>query len=265
MTLTVTFVRHGESLDNLKENWGGWNDAPLSDLGRKQAVAVGEYFASTKFDSIYASDLLRANATGQAIHGRQHEPFPSFIVTPKIREQHFGEAEGKPWTYSSPEHQTLEELFAKGIYPVLFDRDEKFPGAESLNDLAARAEEAIMECIVPHLRFGKDHHIALVSHGLCISEVIAALLRSDPDSRRNISYTGLLNTAWTRVTVSIKGDSAYSEGVPLDVQVTHVNVSDHLKDFTITSDGSQDSEARKFFGGGGEIADAAQSEDRNSL
>ncbi|KAE9404979.1 phosphoglycerate mutase-like protein [Gymnopus androsaceus JB14] len=211
----------------------------------QQAVAVGEYFASTKFDSIYASDLLRANATGQAIHGRQHEPFPSFIVTPKIREQHFGEAEG--------------------IYPVLFDRDEKFPGAESLNDLAARAEEAIMECIVPHLRFGKDHHIALVSHGLCISEVIAALLRSDPDSRRDISYTGLLNTAWTRVTVSIKGDAAYSEGVPLDVQVTHVNVSDHLKNFTITSDGSQDSEARKFFGGGGEIADAAQSEDRNSL
>ncbi|KAE9394785.1 phosphoglycerate mutase-like protein [Gymnopus androsaceus JB14] len=258
MTLTVTFVRHGESFDNLRENWAGWKDAPLSDLDEmlQQATAVGEYFASTKFDAIYASTLLRANAT---------EPFPSFIVTPKIREQHFGEAEGKPWTYSPPEHSTLEELFAKGIYPVLFERDEKFPGAESLNDLAARADEAITECIVPHLRFGKDHHIALVSHGLCISELIAALLRLDPDSRRDISYKGLLNTAWTRVTVSIKGDAAYSEGVLLDVQVTHVNVSDHLKNIAITSDASQNSEARKFFGGGGEIADAAQSEERNRL
>ncbi|KAF5386449.1 hypothetical protein D9757_005860 [Collybiopsis confluens] len=256
-------VRHGESLDNLKEIWAGWKDAPLSNLGRKQAAAVGDYFAATKFHTIYASTLLRANATAQAIHGRQQEPFPSFIVTPKLREQHFGDAEGNTWVVSSPENKSLEELYTIGMYPqeVYFTRDGKFPNAESLNELAARTEEAIAEHVVPHLQSGADVHIALISHGLCISELIAALLRLDPESRRDVSYRGLLNTAWTRATVSIKGNAPFSEGVPLDVKVTHVNVADHLKNIALTSGPDEDSEARKFFSGGGQAANAVHPDD----
>ncbi|KIK52837.1 hypothetical protein GYMLUDRAFT_49670 [Collybiopsis luxurians FD-317 M1] len=265
MPVTVTFVRHGESFDNLKEIWAGWKDAPLSDLGRKQAAAVGSYFSTTKFHTIYTSPLLRANATAQAIHAHQQEPFPPFILSPKLREQTFGEAEGNTWVNASPEdlHKSLDQLYAMGIYPqsVYYTRDGKFPGAESLNELAARTEEAIAECVIPHLRSGEDVHVALVSHGLCISELVAALLRLDPDSNRDTSYRGLLNTAWTRVTVSIKGNGPYSEGVPLDVQVTHVNIADHLKNIALTSGPNEDSEARKFFGGGGQTANATQSDD----
>ncbi|KAJ3986497.1 phosphoglycerate mutase [Lentinula detonsa] len=268
MTVVVTFVRHGESEDNLKSIWAGWKDSPLSDHGPQQAAAAGELFSTTKFDTIYASPLLRANATAQAIHGRQQEPFPSFIVTPNLREQHFGAAEGSPWTYTPPEDKSLDELFAEGIYPVLYHRDEKFPAAESLNDLASRAEKAIMECVVPHLRSEGIAHIAMVSHGLCISELVAALLRLDPDSRRDVSYKGLLNTAWTRATVSFKEVATnFAEGIPpLDVQVTHVNIADHLEDIVpFNLDASGNSEARKFFGGGGEVAEAAQSDEKQKL
>ena len=59
------------------------------------------------------------------------------------------------------------------------------------------------ECILPHV--GTDNvHVAIASHGLCISEMVAALLRLDPGSRRDISYAGLLNTAWTRVEVQLR-------------------------------------------------------------
>ncbi|KAJ3856276.1 phosphoglycerate mutase [Lentinula lateritia] len=268
MTITVTFVRHGESEDNLKGIWAGWKDAPLSNLGRKQAAAAAEFFSDTKFDTIYASPLLRANTTAQAIHGRQQAPFPSFIVTPNIREQHFGVAEGASFAYIPTEHDTLNELFAQGIYPVLYHRDEKFPGAESLNDLALRAEKAIMECVIPHLQSEEDAHIAMVSHGLCISELVAALLRLDPDSRRDTSYKGLLNTAWTRATVSIKEVVNFSEGVPpLDVQVTHVNVAGHLDDIApFPSDStSENSEARRFFGGGGALAEVVLSDKKQKM
>ncbi|KAJ3839643.1 phosphoglycerate mutase [Lentinula raphanica] len=268
MTVVITFVRHGESEDNLKSIWAGWKDAPLSDLGRKQAAAAGEHFSTTKFHAIYASPLLRANATAQAIHGRQQEPFPSFIVTPHIREQHFGVAEGSPWTYTPPEDKTLDELFADGIYPVLYDRDEKFPSGESLNDLASRADRAIMECVIPHLKSEGDFHIALVSHGLCISELVAALLRLDPDSRRDVSYKGLLNTAWTRVSVSVKDPASdLEEGVPaLNVQVTHVNEAGHLDSLQVppTSNGTENTEARKFFAGA-EVAEATQTDEKQKL
>lgn len=54
-----------------------------------------------------------------------------------------------------------------------------------------------------------DIHIALVSHGLCISELVAALAALDFERRskgQEVSggrYAGLLNTAWTRATVDL--------------------------------------------------------------
>ena len=101
----------------------------------------------------------------------------------------------------------------KGEYPVIFDRSKGFPEGESLNDLQARAERAMNDIVVPAVweaaRTGTKAHLAIVSHGLCISELIAALVRKDKDansSEKNAeggSWTGLLNTAWTRVTIDV--------------------------------------------------------------
>ncbi|KAJ7719190.1 histidine phosphatase superfamily [Mycena maculata] len=202
--LTVTFIRHGQSQDNVKSIWAGWKDAPLSELGVKQAAALGQAFSNTKTDFIYASDLKRAYSTGQAVLDAHSSPKPTFNANPKLREQHFGIAEGNPWVLETPADQTFEEMFKHRIFPVLHGRDAKFPEGESLDDLAHRAEKGIAECVVPHLAAQGDVHIVIASHGLCISELVAALLRLDPDSRRDISYAGLLNTAWTRAVVSVK-------------------------------------------------------------
>lgn len=250
--ITVTFIRHGESEDNTRTVWAGWKDAPLTELGRMQAQAVAESFADTKFDYIYVSPLLRAFATGKAVHEAQPHG-PPFSVNPKLREQHFGVAEGNPWTMEIPDGLTAEELMAEKIFPVLSTRADKFPEGESLEDLARRAEDAIAECVWPHV--GQDGvHVAIASHGLCISELIAALLCLDPESRRDISYTGLLNTAWTRLTVSERNPA---DSPALHVRVTDVNRSDHLASVEITHvTVADDSDARAFFGGGGKpVAD----------
>ncbi|KAJ6595779.1 phosphoglycerate mutase [Mycena vulgaris] len=258
--LTITFIRHGQSEDNVKSIWAGWKDAPLSELGVKQAAALGNAFVktNTKFDFIYASDLLRAHATGQAVLKAHSSPKPPFTSDPKLREQHFGIAEGQPWVIDTPPNQTMEELFKKGIFPVLRARDAKFPEGESLDDLARRAEKAIAEVVVPHLAAGGNLHIAIASHGLCISELVAALLRLDPDARRDISYAGLLNTAWTRAVISVKdgsldGSLDLNHLPPLTVKITDVNNADHL----LNLEGVQDAEvlddekatARAFFAG----------------
>ncbi|KAF5379134.1 hypothetical protein D9615_005858 [Tricholomella constricta] len=252
--ITVTFIRHGESEDNTKHIWAGWKDAPLSELGQKQAQAVAKSLATTKFDYVYASPLLRAFATGKAIHESQSHN-PPFAVNPKLREQHFGHAESNAWALRIPEGQTADSLMANNIYPVLPTRADRFPEGESLEDLARRAEEAIAECVMPHV--GETGvHVAIASHGLCISELIAALLRLDPESRRDVSYTGLLNTAWTRVTVCWKNDRSKDSAV-LRVHVTDVNQCEHLAslashiwNFRVdTSPVAKYNEARAFFGG----------------
>ncbi|KAI0771423.1 histidine phosphatase superfamily, partial [Irpex lacteus] len=185
-TLTVTFVRHGESMDNLRDVWAGWKDSPLSNHGMSvnQARAVGDALASTHFTAIYASPLKRAYSTAEAIYEKQPEPKPIFESTPLIREQYFGVAEGKPWIWNMKPGLSLEEHYAQNLYPVLEGRSEKFPEGESLNDVAARAEVAIQQFVLANVwkaaREGKKGlHVALVSHGICISELVAALLTKD--------------------------------------------------------------------------------------
>ncbi|KAJ7266972.1 phosphoglycerate mutase [Mycena haematopus] len=247
--LTVTFIRHGQSEDNVKEIWAGWKDAPLSELGVQQAAALGDAFlkSNTKFDFIYASDLLRAHATGQAVLESHPSPKPPFIIDNRLREQHFGIAEGNRWVIKTPARLTHEQMFAQGIFPVLKGRNAKFPEGESLNDLARRAESAIADCVVPHLAAAAEGnvHIAIASHGLCISELVAALLRLDPDSRRNISYAGLLNTAWTRAVVSVKDAS-----LGVTVRITDVNNDDHLVSLEEIEDAAAlDDDKTAFFAG----------------
>jgi broad specificity phosphatase PhoE len=160
---------------------------------------------------IYTSDLKRAFSTAEAVHDAQPAPQPPLTKSRLLREQHWGIAEGQPWDINTIPGLSLEEHYKKGVFPVLDGRDEHFPEGESLNHLRARADQAINEIVRPHIlesaRAGlKGVHIAIVSHGLCISELVPALLdlSASPGEDGSKRYSGLRNTAWTRVVVDVK-------------------------------------------------------------
>ena len=46
MKKTLYLMRHGQTLFNLRRKVQGWCDAPLTNLGVKQAIIAGEYFKS---------------------------------------------------------------------------------------------------------------------------------------------------------------------------------------------------------------------------
>jgi broad specificity phosphatase PhoE len=156
--------------------------------------------------------LKRAYATAEAIFEKQPEPKPVFQSSPLLREQHFGIAEGKAWTYTMTPNLSLEEHFAQGLFPVTSGRDEAFPEGESLNDVARRAEQAIQDFIFPEVRKAaekgmKGLNIAIVSHGICISELVSCLMAKG-ESGHNLGhkYRGMRNTAWSRISVNIEVD-----------------------------------------------------------
>jgi broad specificity phosphatase PhoE len=98
---------------------------------------------------------------------------------------------------------------AKGVYPALEGDDEKFPEGESIKDLAERARTALEKFVLPHVwqaaKEGKTGiHVAVVSHGLCIGELISELLKKSAKQGGETHYRGLYNTAWTRVVVDIE-------------------------------------------------------------
>ncbi|KAK8845520.1 hypothetical protein IAR55_006235 [Kwoniella newhampshirensis] len=188
--LTITVVRHGESTDNLKPLWAGWSDAPLS----VHAKALGESLKSTKFDAIFASDLLRANWTAQQIYRNQAEPKPAFSTSDLLREQNFGDAEHKPFG-------------EKGGWQRQPGRVFKFPAGESLDDVRRRANEAIRLFIEPALKecHGQPpscRHLVVVAHGIFNAEFLGALLaRRKTAQPLEWNYRGMTNTGWTRAEV----------------------------------------------------------------
>ncbi|KAG9103172.1 hypothetical protein FRC06_011872 [Ceratobasidium sp. 370] len=205
--ITLTFVRHGESTDNLKAFWAGWADAPLSNHGMNQAKAAGKYFASYPITHMFASDLKRAHSTARAIYDAQPDPKPSFTITQLIREQGFGDGEGKPWNpapglqWSQPE-----------------GRDGKFENGESLNDVARRGDKFFEQHLAPILNEAKSRpagevNVVVVSHGIAIAETLGALVRRSVHVEKDGwtgRFRGLHNTAWTRVAIGLE-DEALSE------------------------------------------------------
>jgi broad specificity phosphatase PhoE len=117
--------------------------------------------------------------------------------------------------------KTLEELYKEGIFPdfQIRGRDAKFPQGESLNDLEGRIQEVIKEFVLPLIfekglkrnfeveeegEGGSDYHVGFVSHGLCLFEMVNALLKLDSEREVLKKYRGHYNTGWSRLQISLK-------------------------------------------------------------
>ncbi|KAF8606805.1 phosphoglycerate mutase-like protein [Ceratobasidium sp. AG-I] len=210
--ITVTFVRHGESTDNLKSAWAGWADAPLSNHGLNQAKAVGEHFSTYPITHMFASDLKRAHTTALAIHSGQPDPKPPLTVTQLIREQHFGEAEGKPWMGGQGQTQWAQPA----------GRDGRFKDGESLDDVGRRGDEFFEKFLAPLVKqaAGKkagEVNVVVVSHGIAIAETLGSLVRHSVhvnNDGRGGGFRGLHNTAWTRILIGLEDEDLDDSTTP---------------------------------------------------
>ncbi|KAH9179133.1 phosphoglycerate mutase-like protein [Lactarius sanguifluus] len=217
-SVTITFIRHAESTDNNRSIWHGWKDAPLSYTGRDQARALGQDLADTRFTAIYTSDLQRATDTARAIYNQQKDPKPSFDSSELFREQNFGLAAGQPIAMNViSSSMSWEEHAARGVYLGWYSDDDRFPEGESIKDLAERARKGLEIFVLPHVWRAAEEgktgiHIAVVSHGLCITELVSELLKKSAEEVRK-PQVNLENTGWIRVVVDIEGAQ---EGQPIN-------------------------------------------------
>ncbi|SCZ89983.1 BZ3500_MvSof-1268-A1-R1_Chr1-3g01705 [Microbotryum saponariae] len=217
-------IRHGESADNVTAIWAGHRDAPLTNHGFNQSMRLANHFQDVPLTgafqewrvearsanllkaltslpltpttvAVYCSDLKRAQTTARNITSlNKTQPPPPFTVSPLLREQFFGEAEGWPWNaglYSSS-HLPWEDHRAFRLAPY----------AESLNDVSLRADKVVRHFVLPHLIASSEsstpQHILLVAHGIWLSEMRYAFARAQDPQVRFVKSGGYLNTAWSR-------------------------------------------------------------------
>jgi broad specificity phosphatase PhoE len=183
--LEITFVRHAESVANLTDRWQGQSNSPLSERGREQAAALGRRLSKEKFDLVLVSDLDRTMETAAAIGHPIDEKVPEW------REVSVGAWEGLRPREVEAKFPDQVKALAEGSL------DTKIGGAESWNDLAARADAAFARIVA---RAGANDRVLVVSHGGIISNFLAGVLGVRGRHPRPIMR--ISNTAIARVLVS---------------------------------------------------------------
>ena len=128
--MRLVIVRHGESEWNRIGRYQGQFDAPLSDMGVKQAVALAERLSTESFNAIYASPLQLARLTAE--HVAKFHPDTPMIIDPAIIEIDHGEWAGL----------MVDEVIAKygnGLREWrLTPTRSQMPGGESFSNILKR-------------------------------------------------------------------------------------------------------------------------------
>lgn len=144
MKKTLYLVRHGETLFNVQHKFQGWCDSPLTQRGRMQALAVGEYFKkeSINFDHAYCSTSERCVDTLELMVDMPYERVKG------LKEMNYGSLEGEDEAKGTKDPEECRSFFLSY-------------GGES-SDTTKKRMVATLTSIMEK----EDHHQVLaVSHG----------------------------------------------------------------------------------------------------
>ena len=130
---TLYLVRHGETVDNVRQIMQGQTHGQLTEEGIRQAETVRDKLCDVPFEAIIASDLKRSVDTARIIaepHGLE------VIQTPLLRERDWGgftgrfipDLKGEVWP---DDIETLENLLSRAGEFIAYVR-KTFPGKKVL-------------------------------------------------------------------------------------------------------------------------------------
>ena len=121
MTKTLYLMRHGQTMFNAQHRIQGWCDPPLTDLGKRQAKAAGEYFRThgITFDHAYCSTSERCSDTLELITDMPYTRLKG------LKEMFYGQLEGESERLSCKEPEksiTYYQQFGGDSSDVVKDR-----------------------------------------------------------------------------------------------------------------------------------------------
>jgi len=180
---TVFYVlRHGETEWNLQGRIQGHLDSPLTQLGEKQARAVGEAFAGCGASMILCSDLARAVRTAEIIAGFVHAPVAS---DHRLRERNLGVMEGLTMKEFSRQFSEDYAQFSSG------NPEASVTGGESIRERYDRS----IGCFDDIARHHKGKEIIVVTHGGVLDSVFRHSVGLPLTQKRRFTlYNGSINT-----------------------------------------------------------------------
>ncbi len=204
-------VRHGQTTCNAQHIIQGPRvDSELSDLGNRQAQALGSAFERTPLGAVFTSPLQRARQTTHAMLGLHRQALAPEVV-PEMYELDYGALCGRPLPEVQDQVDQVMDAWGLGFM------DTPFPGGESATVARLR-----VQAFAHRLRAEASRcDVAVVAHGR-INRVLATTLlglpltemRRFPQDNANITHLEVSEDGW---------------------EVRRVNDTSHLQDATSSS------------------------------
>jgi len=178
----LLLVRHGEQQYERGMPIAAAVNPPLSELGQRQADAVGERLADRRIDAVYASPLTRAYDTGMAI-ARHHGLEP--VVDEGIQEVDlWGKLDQQKSLAESLSGDEMREIFRNG------HRTQRWE-AYVYGEDAAGFRDRIFTTIE---RIAADHvgrRVVIACHGGVIGTYLSQLWGADVDNVCHVHHTSI--------------------------------------------------------------------------
>lgn len=161
----IYLARHGQTVWNTETRMQGWSDSPLTDLGRRQALALASALTETRLEGLYTSSLGRAVETAAIIRQAQSQEL-SLRGEDGLREIHLGPWEGLTKAEILERHPLAARHFWQ--FPSLYQPEN----AESFTQARARLVETFHRIAAAH----RGGRIAIISHGVAIRLLLTYFL-----------------------------------------------------------------------------------------
>jgi len=129
-------VRHGETEGQSSIRYHGSNDVPLSDVGREQIRGLLPLLSGVSFSQVVHSPLSRAAESAALLQDGLSLPSGSLRADDRLREIHFGAAEGMT-------REEIDEAFPSFWSDYENGRTDAFPDGEPRAAFAARIAAAV--------------------------------------------------------------------------------------------------------------------------
>jgi broad specificity phosphatase PhoE len=203
VSMKIYLLRHGESVDDVEDAYGGIADFPLSDAGREAAQALATRLADSGITLLYASPYKRAHETATIFQARLD---CELCILDGLRERNsFG-------VLSGVNRARAKELFAyalRGIegLPGYYYSNELVPGAEPVPDFVERVKETFLSAVAN----AKGHEvIGIVTHGNVIRAAYQHIFKID--GKVGLDLLAVTVLTWKPTVIEIQR----TEGVRVD-------------------------------------------------
>jgi broad specificity phosphatase PhoE len=163
MGTQLLLLRHGESTWNAEGRIQGQADPPLSELGRRQASALGRRLSNLTLETVYTSAAERGRETSSAI-AAPHAVTPA--IEPALLELHLGSWQGRRMSDFTEEEALLYRAWERDPTSVTP------PGGETITSALNRIAPVLDDILETHA----GTSIVLVTHSIIGRVALSYLL-----------------------------------------------------------------------------------------